>query len=107
MLGTKVSTLSACPVTFFGKGPFAITFEQEAGLQYIANLTISMPTQQYTNTKYISLERYHLVVSIMLSYMDQIKTFSENLSCRQVKIDKIFFGGGDLLYFAFKCDKFL
>ena len=65
---------------------------------------ISMPTQQYSNTKYISLERYHLVVSIMLRCMDQIKTFSENLSCREVKIDKIF--GGDLPYFALKCDKF-
>ena len=36
---------------------------------------ISMATQQYTNTKYISLERYHFVVSIMLRYMDQIKKF--------------------------------
>ena len=71
---------------------------------------ICMPTQQYTNTKYmyISLERYHLVVSIMLRYMDQIETFSENLSCREVKID-IFGGGGggDLPYFALKCNKFL
>ena len=64
---------------------------------------ISMPTQQYTNTKYISLERYYLVVSIMLRYIDQIKTFSENLSCREVKIDKIF--GSDLPYFVLKCDK--
>ena len=66
---------------------------------------ISMPTQQYTNTNYISLERYHLVVSIMLIYMDQIKTFGENLCCRGVKIDKNFWG--DLPYFALKCDKFL
>ena len=68
---------------------------------------ISMPTQQYTctNTNYISLERYHLVVSIMLRYMDQIKTFNDNLSCREVKIDKKFWG--DLQYFALKCDKFL
>ena len=66
---------------------------------------ISMPTQQYTNTRHISLERYHLVVSIKLRYMDQIKTFSKNFSCRKVKINKIF--GGDLPYFAFKCDKFL
>ena len=50
---------------------------------------INMQTQQYTNTKYIALDRYHLVVSIMLRYIDQIKTFSENLSCREVKIDKI------------------
>ena len=27
---------------------------------------IRMPSQQYTNTNYTSLERYHLVVSIML-----------------------------------------
>ena len=32
---------------------------------------ICMPTQQYTITNYILLERYHLVVSIMLRYMDQ------------------------------------
>ena len=50
---------------------------------------ISMPTQQYTNPNYISIERYHLVVSIMLRYMDRIKTFNDNLSCREVKIDKI------------------
>ena len=66
---------------------------------------ISMPTQQYTNTNYISLERYHLVVSIMLIYLDQIKMFGENLCCRRLKIDKIFWG--DLPYFALKCDKFL
>ena len=66
---------------------------------------ISMPTQQYTNTNYISLERSHLVVSIMLRYMDRIKTFNDNLSCREVKIDKKFWG--DLPYFALKCDKFL
>ena len=51
---------------------------------------ISMPTQQYTNTNYVSLERSHLVVSFMLRYMDQIKTFNDNLSCRKVKIDKKF-----------------
>ena len=51
---------------------------------------ISMPAQQYTNTNYISLERYHLVVSSMLRYIDQIKTFNDNLSCREVIIDKIF-----------------
>ena len=26
----------------------------------------------------------------MLRYMDQFKTFNDNLSCREVKIDKIF-----------------
>ena len=31
---------------------------------------ISMPTQQCTNTKHISKERYHPVVSIMLRYLD-------------------------------------
>ena len=62
---------------------------------------ISMPTQQYTTTNYISLERSHLVVSVM----DRIKTFNDNLSCREVKIDKKIWG--DLPYFALKCDKFL
>ena len=65
---------------------------------------ISMPTQQCTHTKHISIERYHPVVSIMLRYLDQIKTFGENLCCRKVKIDKIFWG--DLPYFALKCDNF-
>ena len=51
---------------------------------------ISMPTQKCTHTKHISIERYHPVVSIMLRYLDQIKTFGENLCCRKVKIDKIF-----------------
>ena len=46
---------------------------------------------------------YHPVVSIMLRYLDQIKTFGENLCCRAVKINKFF--GGDLPYFALKCDK--
>ena len=65
---------------------------------------ISMPTQQCTNTKHISIERYYPVVSIMLRYLDQIKTFGENLWCRKVKIDKIFLG--DLPYFALQCDNF-
>ena len=38
------------------------------------------------------MERYHPVVSIMLSYMNLKKAFSENLSCREVKIDKNFWG---------------
>ena len=46
----------------------------------------NMPTQQYANTKNISFERYQVLVSIMLRYMDEIKAFSENLSCREVKI---------------------
>ena len=45
---------------------------------------------------------YHPIVSIMLRYLDQIKTFGENLFCRKVKIDKIF--GGDLPCFSLKCD---
>ena len=63
---------------------------------------ISMPTQLYTNTEHIPMERYHPVVSIMLSYMNLKKAFGENLCCREVKIDKIF--GGDLPYFSLKYD---
>ena len=51
---------------------------------------ISMPTQQYTNTEHIPMERYHPVVSIMLSYMSLKNAFGENLCCREVKIDKNF-----------------
>ena len=40
----------------------------------------------------------------MLRYLDQIKTFGENLCCCKVKIDKIF--RDDLPYFALKCDNF-
>ena len=65
---------------------------------------ISMSTQQCTHTKHISIERYHPVVSVMLRYLDQIKTFGENLCCRKVKIDR--FLGGDLPLFALKCDNF-
>ena len=36
---------------------------------------------------------YHPVVYIMLRYMDQIKTFSENLFCYGVKIARRNFGG--------------
>ena len=48
------------------------------------------------------MERYHPVVSIMLSYMNLEKAFGENLSCREVKINQIF--GGDLPYCSLKCD---
>ena len=65
----------------------------------------SMPTQQYTNTKHIPLERYHPVVSIMPSYMNRKKAFGEKLFCREVKIDKI--SGDDLPYFSLKCDNLL
>ena len=82
-----------------------ILLRPKMGVEPPKHDVISMPTQQYTNTNYISLERSHLVVSIMLKYMDRIKTFIGNLSCRKVKIDKIF--GGDLPYFALKYDKFL
>ena len=50
---------------------------------------ISMPTQQYTNTKQTSKERYPLV-SIILRYFDQFKTLTgDNLCCCEVKIDKL------------------
>ena len=79
-----------------------ILLRPKIGVEPPKHDVISMPTQQYTNTNYISIERSHLVVSIMLRYMDRIKTFNDNLSCREVKIDKIFWG--DLPYFALKCD---
>ena len=41
------------------------------------DVRISMPRQQYTNTKHISIESYHPVVSIMLRFMDPKKTFGE------------------------------
>ena len=82
-----------------------ILLRPKIGVEPPKHDVISMPTQQYTNTNYISLERSHLVVSIMLKYMDRIKTFNDNLSRREVKIDKNFWG--DLPYFALKCDKFL
>ena len=82
-----------------------ILLRPKIGVEPPKHDVISMPTQQYTNANYISLERSHLVVSIMLRYMDRIKTFNDNLSCREVKIDKNFWG--DLPYFALKCDKFL
>ena len=75
------------------------------GVELPKHDVISMSTQQYTNTNYISLEMYHPVVSIMLRYMNQIKTFIDNLSCHELKIDTIF--GGDLPHFALKCDTFL
>ena len=53
---------------------------------------ISIPTQQYTNTEHKPMERYYPVVSIMLSYMNLKRTFSENLCRREVKIDKSFWG---------------
>ena len=82
-----------------------IILRPKIGVEPPKHDVISMPTQQYTNTNYISLERSRLVVSFMLRYMDRFKTFDDNLSCREVKIDKKF--GGDLPYFALKCDKFL
>ena len=82
-----------------------ILLSPKIGVEPPKHDVISMPTQQYTNTNYISLERSHLVVSIMLTNMDRIKIFNDNLSCREVKIDKKILG--DLPYFAVKCDKFL
>ena len=62
-----------------------------------------MPRQQYTNTNHIPMESYHPVVSIMLRYMDQRKTFRENLCCSEVKIDNffLFLGEGGLTYSTF------
>ena len=37
--------------------------------------------------------------------MDRIEAFNDNLSCREVKMDKIV--SGDLPYSALKCDRFL
>ena len=79
-----------------------ILLRPKMGVEPPKHDAISMSTQQYTNTNYISLERYNLVVSIMLRYMDQIKTFNDNLSCREVKIEKFVWRD-----FALKCDKFL
>ena len=67
-----------------------ILLRPKMGVEPPKHDVISMPTQQYANANYKSLERCHLVVSIMLRYMDQIKTFHDNLSCREVKIDKLF-----------------
>ena len=55
-----------------------ILLRPKMGVEPPKHDVITMPTQQYTNTNYISLERYHLVVSIMLRHMDQIKTFNDN-----------------------------
>ena len=43
-----------------------ILLSPKIGVEPPKHDVISMPTQQYTNTNYISLERSHLVVSIML-----------------------------------------
>ena len=50
-----------------------ILLRPKIGVEPPKHDVISMPTQQYTNTNYISLERSHLVVSIMLRYVDRIK----------------------------------
>ena len=54
-----------------------ILLRPKIGVEPLKHDVISMPTQQYTNTNYISLERSHLVVSIIMRYMDRIKTFNE------------------------------
>ena len=79
-----------------------ILLRPKIGLASQKHDVISMPRQQYTNTKHIPIESYHLVVSIMPRHMDPKKIFSQNLCCREVKIDKI--SGGDLPYFSLKCD---
>ena len=76
----------------YGSGS-VILLRPKMGLVPPKHDVISMPTQQYTNTKHIPMERYHPVVSIMLSFMNRKKAFGEKLCCREVKIDKIF--GGD------------
>ena len=48
------------------------------------------------------IKRSHFVLFIKQRYIDQIKIFSQNLCCREVKIDKILWG--DLPYFALKCE---
>ena len=67
-----------------------ILLHPKVGVEPPKHDVISMPTQQYTNTNYISLEKSHPVVSIMLRYMDRINTLNDNLSCRKVKINKKF-----------------
>ena len=51
---------------------------------------ISMLPKQYTHIEKISLQKSYPVVFIMPRYIDQIKTFSQNLCCRGVKIDITF-----------------
>ena len=79
-----------------------ILLRPKIGLAPQKHDVISMPIQQYTNTKHIPIESYHPVVSIMPRHMDPKKIFSQNLCCREVKIDKI--SEGDLTYFSLKCD---
>ena len=85
----------------YGSGS-VILLRPKIGLAPKKHDVISMPRQQYTNTKHIPIESYHLVVSIMPRHMDPKKIFGQNLCCREVKIDKI--SGGDLPYFSLKCD---
>ena len=79
-----------------------ILLRPKIGLAPQKHDVISMPRQQYTNTKHIPIESYHPVVSIMPRHMDPKKIFGQNLCCSEVKIDKI--SGGDLPYFSLKCD---
>ena len=85
----------------YGSGS-VILLRPKIGLAPQKHDVISMPRQQYTNTKHIPIESYHPVVSIMPRHMDPKKIFGQNLCCREVKIDKI--SGGDLPYFSLKCD---
>ena len=73
-----------------------IILRPKMGVAPLKHDVISMPTQQCTNTKQIPIERYHPVVSIMLTYLDQITIFGENFCCRIVKIDIFFWS--DLKY---------
>ena len=98
---TDVDPWYTCSSTFFGSGS-VILLRPKIDLAPQKHDVISMPRQQYTNTKHIPIESYHPVVSIMLRHMDQKKIFGLNLCCREVKINKIL--GGDLPYFSLKCD---
>ena len=100
--GGAIQLLSPCNSKGLCRCRSVILLHPKMGVALHKHDIISMPIQQCTNTKHISIERYHPVVSIMLRYLYQIKIFGENLGCRAVKIDKNF--GGDLPYFALKCN---
>ena len=90
-----------CWLVVWGSGS-VILLRLKIGLAPQKYDVISMPRQQYTNTKHIPIESYHPVVSIKPRHMDPKKIFCQNLCCREVKIYKI--SGRDLPYFSLKCD---
>ena len=81
-----------------------ILLRPKMGVESHKDDVICMPTQQCTNIRHISIERYHAVVSIMLRYLDQINTFGEICVAAQRKSTKDINFVGDLPYFALKCD---